>query len=256
MEIENRKGRGFLWELFAYTFFSTKTLLCKGHWSFFVSDMRNFFNWRKSRMQSADTLHIHTPWMVYEAINFLKKWVKKDMKIYEYGSGSSTLFFSNLAGNVISIEHYEAWYRTVNAYLQNHQIKNVEYHLLEPSPLNKADGSCADPAAYKSCFPEYKGFSFKNYVSSIDRYPDNNFDLVIIDGRSRSSCILHAIRKVKPRGILLVDNAERGYYVEPFPELFDNTKWETKTFIGHVPYNPPSSFDTTILFIKKEPPTA
>ncbi|MBS4065367.1 MAG: hypothetical protein KGZ74_12445 [Chitinophagaceae bacterium] len=249
------KRRSFLWEFLAYTFYSAKTLLLKGHWYFFVTDMRHFFNWRSSRRRRAETLHVQTPWMVFEAIEFLKGWLTKDMKVYEYGSGSSTLFFSNLCDSIISVEHYDAWYCKVRDAIKKHGLHNIEYRLLPPVLSDTVNADCTDPKGYRSCFPEYKGYTFTAYASSIDEYPDGYFDLVVIDGRSRGACILHAMKKIKTNGILLVDNAERKYYLQPFPELFDSSQWDLQTFMGHVPYNPPSSFDTTLLFTKKEQPT-
>jgi hypothetical protein len=98
---------------------------------------------------------------------------------------------------------------------------------------------------------EYKDFILEDYVKSIEDYPDGYFDLVVVDGRARPSCILHSMQKVKVNGILLLDNADRSYYLHPFPELFEKSKWSVQTFIGHLPYNPPSVLDTTILFTKK-----
>jgi hypothetical protein len=59
------------------------------------------------------------------------------------------------------------------------------------------------------------------------------------------------MRKVKSGGVLLVDNADRTYYLSHFPELRDQHKWDEQVFIGHFPYCPASILGTTILFTKK-----
>ena len=60
---------------------------------------------------------------------------------------------------------------------------------------------------------EYLRCTFRNYVWQIDPFPDNYFDVVLIDGRARSSCIAHSSRKVKTNGILILDDAERRWYL-------------------------------------------
>lgn len=80
------------------------------------------------------------------------------------------------------------------------------------------------------------GFNFSAYVKAIEAYTDASFDLVIVDGRVRHSCITHAISKVKKVGLLLVDNADRNYYLQPHPVLFDERKWKWIRFAGHFPF--------------------
>ena len=120
---------------------------------------------------------------------------------------------------------------------------------LAPLPDGKPV-NCADPTQYVSCFNEYNGKEFSAYATAIDRYADEWFDLVVVDGRVRHSCIAHAMRKVKQQGILLLDNADRTYYLAPFPELADAGKWELLTFVGHFPFGPASVVNTTKLFLK------
>lgn len=60
------------------------------------------------------------------------------------------------------------------------------------------------------------GFEFSEYVTFIDRYADYFFDIVIIDGRVRHSCIAHALKNVKKKGALLLDNPDRAYYLASF----------------------------------------
>lgn len=71
----------------------------------------------------------------------------------------------------------------------------------------------SDPDSYQSSDGEFKGLCFNGYASAIDMYPDSFFDLVIIDGRSRPSCLKHSVSKVKPLGFLLLDNTERTWYL-------------------------------------------
>jgi predicted O-methyltransferase YrrM len=54
---------------------------------------------------------------------------------------------------------------------------------------------------------------FRSYVEAIDAYPDASFDLVVVDGRARPSCLRQAIPKLRPRGLLVLDNSDRDYYL-------------------------------------------
>lgn len=174
------------------------------------------------------------------------------MYVFEYGSGGSTLFFSERAGTVISIEHNPLWYEKVVSMLQELNKQNIIYSLIVPEPTGEmAKGDCADPENYRSCFAEYKGMDFSAYSKAIELYPDNRFDLVVVDGRARPSCIAHSIPKVKTGGMLLVDNADRQYYLKPFPELLDSKKWKQIKFRGHCPYGLTSVLYTTMVFEKK-----
>lgn len=245
-----KKVRNIYREFLVYSLFSARKLLLRGKWGAYIADMGKFPVWRKSRLQDADIPHAPIPWMVFGAVDFLKGWLKKDMEVYEYGSGSSTIFFAERVKKIISVEHHEEWHHTVERFRQQQQINNIEYHLYPPKPSAESSGSYVDHRLYLSCMGEYKGFEFSSYVKSIDQYPDEQFDLVVVDGRSRASCIQHARQKVKTGGVLLVDNSDREHYLAAFPELFDKRKWKHVTFQGHAPYNPPSCIDSTSLFIK------
>ena len=50
------------------------------------------------------------PWYTYSSIHFLDKRIKKGMKIFEYGSGNSTLWFANKGCNICTYEHDLNWY--------------------------------------------------------------------------------------------------------------------------------------------------
>jgi hypothetical protein len=76
--------------------------------------------------------------------------------------------------------------------------------------------------------------SFENYCQAIDRYPADAFDLVVVDGRARPSCVFHARSRVRPGGYLMVDDAERPEYAEGL-QLLEG--WPRTDFSGPVPFN-------------------
>lgn len=173
------------------------------------------------------------------------------MVVFEYGSGGSSLFLASRVKHLYSVEHDAAWFATVQKTIQEKDIKNLSYTLTRQEPVSPILNDCGNPDLYLSCMSEYKGFSFEKYVKSIGQYPDQFFDLVIVDGRARPSCIQHAVGKIKRNGALLLDNANRSYYLQPFSELMDAGQWEKVVFEGHFPVSPASVLNTTMVFIKR-----
>jgi len=49
------------------------------------------------------------PWISYPAIKMLEKILKPEMRVFEWGVGGSTLFFSARVRQLVSIEHDLQW---------------------------------------------------------------------------------------------------------------------------------------------------
>lgn len=198
--------------------------------------IRYFPNWWSSLSSRENPLVDKKPWISFAALRFLEDILRKDMRVYEYGSGGSTLFFAKHVKEVIVTEHDRNWYDTVVSEMNKNNIRNCRVRLFEPildtATFNK---DISDPDAYISDCEVYRGMSFKNYASSIDVYPDEFFDVVFIDGRSRPSCFKHAVKKVKKGGYLVLDNAETPYYSYIHTTLSDK-KWKKYNFYGPFPY--------------------
>jgi hypothetical protein len=129
--------------------------------------------------------------------------------VFEYGSGGSTRFWLSQGAQCVSIEHDPAWFEVVRARLGG---AKVDYRLIEPEPATEVGRSAADPEAYLSDDEHYRGMSFRKYAGAIDEFAAGHFDIVMVDGRARPSCLMHAADKVRPGGLLVLDNAEREYY--------------------------------------------
>lgn len=141
--------------------------------------------------------HIRTePWLTENAIFFLKGYLagKPEAVILEFGSGTSTLWFAKQTPNLYSVEH------------------NKKYYELNKKELAKDDYY---PVAYYLC-P-------RPYYNICEQFPDDFFDLILVDGRNRKGCIAHSISKLKPGGVLMLDNSERIKYRAVFPLI---ANWE------------------------------
>ncbi len=200
-----------------------------------LSFVRYYPSWLAHLQPGRNPVGDQTPWMNFAAIDFLRKIVHKEMRVFEFGSGGSTMFWQSRVQEVISVEHDLSWYNNMKKILDQGLTKNVRYILAEPEvdPLfDQKD--FRNPADFISNDREYQGKTFEKYAKAIDAYPETYFDVVIVDGRARPSCIQQGMSRLKKNGWLVVDNSERKYYTQPF--IFDSNSWDIRKFAGPVPY--------------------
>jgi precorrin-6B methylase 2 len=205
-----------------------------------------FPTWFNSVKRNNNPLNYDQPWIVYSAKRFLDAILQKDMTVWEYGSGSSTLYFARRVKQVYSVENDKSWFYRLKTVMEKENIDNVQYTLVE---AEDADETAID-STYISKSPEYNNKSFKSYVKSIEIVPDNSLDIVLVDGRARSACIAHAMQKIRRGGYLIVDNSERHYYFENNESLFSRNLWNQYHFTGPVPYT--FDFSRTSFFKKRQ----
>lgn len=208
----------------------------KAHHCSAIKHRRWFRDWSRSSTSGASPLTDESPWMTFAACEFLRGWLRKDMAVFEWGSGGSTIFFAKHAGHVTAVEHEDAWAAQVRAAISARRITNAQLEHLPPEDdAAAAQWDAADPSVPASSGAPFRGQSFARYVSFIDQFPDAAFDLVVVDGRARPACIQHGMPKVKPGGFLLLDNAERAHYA-PARALLDSAHWELHDSTGPGPY--------------------
>jgi hypothetical protein len=214
---------------------SLKSLWNKPRLKNLFSFIRYYPAWREHLKAGRNSVDDRSPWICFAAIAFLNKIVRQDMHVFEYGSGGSTMFWISRVKEVISVEHDLSWYSNMKKKLAQQPERNVQYILAEPgSDPEFQEKRFENPGDYISGDTGYAGKNFEQYAKSIDPFPDKYFDIIIVDGRARPSCIEHGIPKLKKNGWLIIDNTERKYYTAPFP--FDNNSWKISTFAGPVPY--------------------
>lgn len=174
------------------------------------------------------------PWIVFDAIGFLDRYDLAGKCVFEYGSGGSTLFWLNKGMTCVSVEHERLWYEKMRAFVPGSPY--IDYRLVEPEPDNVAGArDPSDPDLYISREYQVKRVHYRTYVTQIDEFADCSFDVILIDGRARPSCIRHSITKLKPGGMLILDNADRTYYMEKTRHFLENYK--CMSFFGAGPRN-------------------
>ncbi len=184
--------------------------------------VRDYQQWKKYAAPGTSSVEAQLPWMTFSAIRFLEKNLKPAMNVFEYGCGGSTVFLSKRSAKVISVEHDKEWFHVLGKKLKELGLSNWEGKLIEPEFNGENTKSIADPDEYGTDDKILSQYRFRKYASGIDEYSDDYFDWILVDGRSRPSCMKHAIPKVKPGGFLLLDNADRNYYFEGLPGDFND----------------------------------
>jgi hypothetical protein len=148
------------------------------------------------------------PWYTYPAIDILQAKTFTGMSVLEFGAGQSTIWWSQHAGHVISLEGDPAWYK----YIRNRMPKNVELYLADDGLAN-----------------------FDKVVVDGSR-----FDVIIVDGLNRFLAVEKSQQMLKPGGLFIVDNSE-GYWgpdgTYPIISLMDKAGYARVDFYGYCPLN-------------------
>jgi FkbM family methyltransferase len=196
--------------------------------------------WLKSIAFSHGPLEDAWPWMPFIGIAMLEDRLSNLSKVFEYGAGGSSIFFASRVGELVSIEHDSVWFEaTQKAMLKKVGRPKFQWRglLAEPQKLDASNDLVSDdPLSYASSDESFAGHSFYNYASQIDQYPNEYFDVVLIDGRSRPSCFMHAVNKVKFGGYIILDNAERASY-HFIEETAEKLGFEIEEIWSPGPYN-------------------
>jgi hypothetical protein len=124
------------------------------------------------------------PFLNYAVIELLKKRLDKNLDVFEFGSGYSTLFFARLVRTVTSVEHDAGWLERVRQLAKGHDNVELISRSLE-------DGYAAS-------------------VSTTGR----RYDLILVDGRMRNECAEQAVKCLTEAGVILWDDSSRDRYAE------------------------------------------
>jgi hypothetical protein len=175
------------------------------------------------------------PWVTFRAQRFLEGFLRPDHKVFEYGSGGSTLFFARRVAKLVSVEHDPSWYDLVADKLKGIKEGEVEYHLRPPTPAPVSSRDPAGLTSFASGDPRYLDVSFADYCTAIREYPNRYFDVVMVDGRARPSCVREAVDKIVEGGTLVLDNSDRERY-HLAHSLLQQQSWKKRQFRGPGPY--------------------
>ena len=118
------------------------------------------------------------PWYSYPAIEFLGGLNFADLTVFEYGSGNSSVWWTQRARAVIAVESDQQWFDRTRAQIQS---------------------------------PNFRYFfhAAADYANSITGFRDK-LDVIIVDGIQRVNCSRAAIAHIRQFGgrMLILDNAD------------------------------------------------
>jgi hypothetical protein len=179
-----------------------------------IQNVKYYNRWKMSMQPGHNSVVDRLPWLTFPAIRILEQRLTETAKVFEYGGGGSTLFFLDKAGAVVTVEHNKEWFDVLKKKITGPESRQWEAALILPEERDpKVQLDFTNPNHYYSNDENYPANTFKSYACYIDKFEDGYFDIVLIDGRARPSCLKHAVSKVKKGGLLILDNAERKYYL-------------------------------------------
>lgn len=139
--------------------------------------------------------HPDHPWLAPDAIAWLEKNLRPDMRGWEWGSGRSTLWFARRLQHLTSIESDAAWFAQVTRMVREAGLTNTDLRHL---PLDHAEAD-----TYRN---EYA--PLPRNPAAILADPDASLDFIVVDGWYRPVCARSVLPKLKPGGLLLIDNTD------------------------------------------------
>ena len=151
-----------------------------------------------------DMIHLDLAWWTFDALDRVSAFLaeRPAARVFEYGSGASTVWLAQRSTSLLSVEHDPAWHALVRDRLGDRGNTTL---LLRPPERP------ARETAYGSGKPGWTDCDFRSYVAEIDCH-ETDFDLIVIDGRARAACLGHAIDRLAPGGMIVFDNSARGRY--------------------------------------------
>ena len=149
-----------------------------------------------------DMERVGLPWWTFDAIEAVERHLGRGrtMRVFEYGSGASTIWLAKRAAEVVSIEFDSDWHARLSRKLAN--AENVELRLVPPS----GSGTCG------SAKRGFEGQYFDDFVAAIET-ETAPFDLIVIDGRAREACLTAAIPRLAKTGLIVFDDTNRRRYL-------------------------------------------
>jgi hypothetical protein len=206
--------------------------------------------WLSALQPGRNSMADEWAWINFEALDHIEQYLHPESKVFEYGGGGSTLFFLKRAGFVATVENDKQWFSALEQAIAQRGIQRWRGFFKEGQPI-AADKTrdISFPDDYKSNANGQENLSYEDYARCIEAFPFANFDLVLVDGRARPSCMHVSAPYIKSGGFLVVDNMERNYYRPALQQLLANDFEVVLERRFPTPYHP--DFTITGIYRKK-----
>ncbi len=179
-----RKIKDFVWTCLNYTAIGPLLQL------YMVGEI-NENGWMKSFVtkKSIDKNNNPIPWYTYPAVDFLNEKLNKTISIFEYGCGGSTKWLADKVSTIVAVEDHKEW----KEFVEKEMPENVKIIF---QPIDN----------------QY------TYSKSIQT-TQTKFDLIIVDGKERNSCVENCLSNLNETGIIILDDSFREDYLTSFDYL-------------------------------------
>jgi predicted O-methyltransferase YrrM len=157
--------------------------------------MRNFghwsprYLWNRLNEKAYRRSHPDQPWLTPTADLMLATYLLKTDVGLEFGSGRSTLWLAKHVVYLTSVEHNPAWFERISQKIKEEGLANVSYCLKPRQPDDGQEGLTSA------------------YVKVTDDFENGSLDFALVDGICRSACVMRVLPKLRPGGMLVIDNA-------------------------------------------------
>lgn len=146
------------------------------------------------------------PWWNRRAISYLARRLPTTGSVFEWGSGGSTLWFTDRGLDVTAVESEKEWADRVQDACPQADVRFIP-------------GEQTGAVRSEQLFRDHGLHYFDRYVHAIDGVPEKSLDVVLIDGICRIECARLARQKVAAGGIVILDDSNfdfLGAAAEPY----------------------------------------
>ena len=130
-----------------------------------------------SVLRITTSYHPRRPWISLPAYRYLRAALRSDWKVFEYGSGMSTLWYDRRCAEVHAVEENESWTR----FLAGKMNRSRVYHRVGAA-----------------------------YTEAVLDFQPGYFDLIVIDGMHRLDCFRATLRAAGPNTTIVIDDTDTG----------------------------------------------
>ena len=129
------------------------------------------------------------PWYTYPAVDFLIEKLNKNLIVFESGCGGSTRWLAERVGKIIAVEDHKDW----KEFVEKDMPSNVQ--ILFQAIDNQ--------------------YSYSKKIAETNQ----NFDIIIVDGKERNNCVNHCLNNLSEQGVIILDDSFREEYKISFQFL-------------------------------------
>ena len=208
-------------------FLDTRNRFCKKSKYRSINYLKSLLGFQNATL----LMNLDFPWWPFVATQYIdKKISNRQINVFEWGSGASTVWLSRRVKHVISVEHDEYWAVTMTKELETRDINNVSLHLYPALDIKSPK--------VRSGKKGFSNLDFSQYTQAINEF--QGFDLIVIDGRARIDCWEEARKHINKGGLIVLDNCNRkrykfeldGFRAHYFSGLTPASVWPTHTLVA------------------------